>query len=134
MAGPEVSPERQTLVEQLVVLPPAAKVVAGCVMLALGVTAVAIGGGFLGFVLLGLAVMFGVPMLVSAFADRRHRRLDAAERARAEAELPALKQAIAEAVAARHNVGRLLRLRGYSSPRVRRWIALECGVVLARGH
>lgn len=120
-------------VHPMLMLPASAKIGAGILMLALGLGGITMEVGLYSLVLLGLAGGVGGPLLWSGLADRKAQRLDAAERRRAEAELPALREAIAAAVAQQQNVGRLLRERGYARPRVRRWIALECGVVLREG-
>ena len=52
--------------------------------------------------------------------------------ARAEAELDELRALVLEAVEQARAVERMLTKRGYTSAKVRRWIALECGVVLPR--
>ena len=120
-------------VHSLLVLPASAKIGAGILMLALGIGGIAMGVGLYSLVLLGLGAGMGGPLLWSGLAVRKAQRLDDAERRRAEAALPALREVIAAAVAQKQNAGRVLRERGYERPRVRRWIALECGVVLRGG-
>lgn len=102
-------------------------------MVALGIGGVVLSVDFYSLVLLGLGVAVGVPLAWSGIDDRREQRLDAAERARAEAELPALREVVTAAVASGRQVGRVLRERGFVRARVRHWIALECGVVLREG-
>jgi hypothetical protein len=134
MVVPPGSGGRQGLLEQLLVLPPTVKLVAGAFMLLLGVVGMCMMPSVYSFVLLGLGVALGVPLLLAGRSERRQQGLDAVERLRAEGELAELRLAITAAVERKHNVGRILRERGYSSARVRRWIALECGIVLAQGR
>ena len=61
---------------------------------------------------------------------RRSQLLEASERARAEAEMDDLRRVVAEAAERGGVTHRTLSKRGYTSPKIRRWIALECGVVL----
>lgn len=133
MAVPSVEPGLPRPLEQLMALPPLARIVAGAVMLTMGGTGIWLSTSFYAIVLVGVSVALGLPLLVLGLSDRRAGRLEAAERARAEAELPALRAVVATAVQDRQNVARVLRQRGYTNAAVRRWIALECGVVLAGG-
>lgn len=129
MVGPKVDvTSRPSLLDGITMLPPGAQVVAGTSMLLLAAGTLLLGSLW---GLLFLAV--GAPVVIAGVAARRQAHADREQRARAELELPELRVVIAAAVAARHNVSRLLRLRGYTSAKVRRWIALECDVVLARG-
>ncbi|HEX5052470.1 MAG TPA: hypothetical protein VFZ65_11900 [Planctomycetota bacterium] len=122
-----------SLREQLVVLPPAAKVVAGLAMLGMGVGAMLmLPGSFYSIVLICFGTALGVPLVLAGRAEFRQRRRDADEMVRARADLETLKPLVTEAVREKRGVDRLLRERGYSSEKVRRWIALECDVVLPR--
>ena len=120
--------------DALSVMPPPVRIGAGLLMLAMG-----IGGllmmpiGLWSAVLAALTFVVGLPLLVGGLRDRRVQRIEREERARAEAELPRLREEVAACVERRHSVPRLLKQRGYTSPKVRRWIALECDVVLSSG-
>jgi hypothetical protein len=123
------------LVAQMSYLPPGARIGAGSVMLAMGGIAIAVQPlSFWAFVLLLVTAAIGVPLLLGGLADRRRRAIESVELARAKAELPELRLAIAAERTGRRNVGKLLRDRGYTTDKVRRWIALECDVVLPRGE
>lgn len=130
--APAAPPPGLGLLDGILVLPAKAKLLVGIVMLAMGAVGIALDRTPYSFGLLGATLVFGVPLLVSGRRGLQAERIEHAERARAETELPALRDAVAAAVAQRHSVGRLLRQRGYTSAKVRRWIALECDVVLAR--
>jgi len=122
------------LVDQMSYLPPGARIGAGSVMLAMGGIAIAVQPmSFWAFVLLLVTAAIGAPLLIGGISDRRRRGLETAELERARAELAQLREAIAVEVAGRRNVGKLLRDRGYTTDKARRWIALECDVVLPRG-
>lgn len=130
MVGPSVRPGRIDLLEQLMVLSPLARIVAGGAMLAVGVASILLLVSFYSFVLLGAGVAIGVPLVWSGWSAQREQEVERTERARAEVDLPYLRDFVAAAVKEHRNVARLLRERGYTSDKVRRWIALECGVVL----
>lgn len=72
----------------------------------------------------------GLPLGLSGLGVRRTQLLEASERARAEAEMDDLRRVVAEAAERGGVTHRTLSKRGYTSPKIRRWIALECGVVL----
>ena len=72
----------------------------------------------------------GLPLGLSGLRVRRTQLLEASERARAEAEMDDLRRVVAEAAERGGVTHRTLSKRGYTSPKIRRWIALECGVVL----
>jgi hypothetical protein len=112
----------------LQVMPPWVRITTGALMLALGGPLLAF-GSLAGF--LGLA---GLPLLCDGWRDAHHRRTDAAELARARVELEAIRPGVRDAVQRRRDVDRLLRDLGYTSAKARRWIALECDVVLPRGE
>lgn len=131
MSGrPRVEAGHPRLLEQLLMLPPTARIAAGALMLGMGLVSICMLVALASLVLLGLGVSVGLPLVISGLLAKRQRAVEDAERQRAEAELPELRKLIAAAVAARQGVSRLLRQRGYQSARVRRWIALECDVVL----
>ncbi|MCC7065172.1 MAG: hypothetical protein IT456_20355 [Planctomycetes bacterium] len=113
--------------EQLAVLPPLAKVLTGAFMLVLGGAAMAMQPwSFDSGILAVLALVLGVPLLLAGRKEQVAQRVYAAELQRAKAELGELRAAIAEVLKEKHGVERFLLERGYSSPKVRRWIALEC--------
>ncbi|MCA8963990.1 MAG: hypothetical protein KDC48_03855 [Planctomycetes bacterium] len=121
--------------DSMAMLSPTGKIVGGAVMLAMAIGAFCLPPvGSYGFLLVVLGGGMGSPLLVVGLRERRQAARDAAELARGMAELPALREAVAAAVAQRHNVGRLLRQRGYTSAKVRRRLALECDVVLQAGR
>ena len=72
----------------------------------------------------------GLPLGLSGLGVRRTQLLEASERARAEAEMDDLRRVVAEAAERGGVTHRTLSKRGYTSPKIRRWIGLECGVVL----
>ena len=74
----------------------------------------------------------GVPLLTEGVRDARRRAAERLELARARAELDAIRPGVHEAVRRRRDVGELLRRLGYTTSKARRWIALECDVVLPR--
>jgi len=80
--------------------------------------------------MLALFLIVGLPLGLSGLGVRRTQLLEASERARAEAELDDLRRVVAEAAERGGVTHRTLSKRGYTSPKIRRWIALECGVVL----
>jgi len=80
--------------------------------------------------MLFVLLVVGVPLGLSGLGVRRTQLLEASERARAEAEMGDLRRAVAEAEGRGGVTHRTLSKRGYTSPKIRRWIALECGVVL----
>ncbi|MCA8978250.1 MAG: hypothetical protein KDC98_26215 [Planctomycetes bacterium] len=133
MVGPRVEPGRVPVPSALEMVAPGARIGAGVLMLAMGVTGVIMEANLWSLVLLGAAAMIGLPALISGLGDRRRQRIERGERVRAEQELPRLRAEIAACVARNHNVSRLLKQQGYTSARVRRWIALECDVVLSAG-
>jgi hypothetical protein len=123
------------LIAQMAYLPPMARIVAGTAMLAMGGIAIALEpGSFWAFVLLLATAAIGAPLLMGGVTDRRRRAIESTELERARGELAALREAIAAELAGRRNVGKLLRDRGYTTDKARRWIALECDVVLPRGE
>lgn len=122
-----------SLLDQLMQLPPLVRMVTGAVMLGLGGVGICLSLSFYSAVLLGLAVLLGVPLLWIGWLDRARQQIERAEMVRAGAELPNLRAMVAAAVAARRSVGSLLRHQGFTSEKVRRWIALECDVVLPHG-
>ena len=80
--------------------------------------------------MLFVLLVVGVPLGLSGLGVRRAQLLEASERARAEAEMDDLRRAVAEAEGRGGVTHRTLSKRGYTSPKIRRWIGLECGVVL----
>ena len=80
--------------------------------------------------MLFLFLVAGLPLGLSGLGVRRTQLLEASERARAEAEMDDLRRVVAEAAERGGVTHRTLSKRGYTSQKIRRWIALECGVVL----
>lgn len=72
----------------------------------------------------------GLPLGLSGLGVRRTQLLESSERARAETEMDDLRRVVAEAAERGGVTHRTLSKRGYTSQKIRRWIALECGVVL----
>jgi hypothetical protein len=106
------------------IMPPWVRIAAGGVFTLVG------GGMLMMGSMKGVFGLAGVPLVWKAWQDVQQRCLDAQELSRARAELAGLRAAVKEAVRVRHDVDRLLRELGYRSAKVRRWIALECDVVL----
>lgn len=75
-------------------------------------------------------LVVGVPLGVSGLRVRRTQLLEASERARAEAELEDLRLELESAKGRGGVTHRTLSKLGYTSAKIRRWIALECGVIL----
>lgn len=112
-------------------LPWQAQVGASALVLGMAVATVALVPTTQGIIpMLIVLLVAGVPLGLSGLGVRRTQRLEASERARAEAELDDLRRAVADAQARGGVTHRTLGKRGYTSPKIRRWIALECGVVL----
>jgi hypothetical protein len=114
-------------------LPWQVQLATAALVLAMGFGAIAMFPSSPGALLmLVVSLVTGVPLWFSGFGVRSARLLEAFERARAEGEMAALQQAVDEAQARGSGVDRMLLKRGYSSEKIRRWIALECDVVLPR--
>ena len=77
------------------------------------------------FGLFAVALAASAPLGWSGLSARRAERVDAAERARADAELEELRGAVEAARGRGAAIDRMLIKRGYTSARVRRWIARE---------
>ena len=111
-------------------LPWAAQLASAALILAMAVVAVVwfpSGGALL---MLVVSLVCGLPLAASGLSLRRTQQLYSAERSRAEGEMVALRRALEEAEARGGATHLTLSQRGYSSAKVRRWIARECGVVL----
>lgn len=132
--GIEPSRPMPGLLATLEVLPWQVRLGAGSLMLGMGVAGIVLGSNVYSFVLLGAGVLFGLPLCLGAWGDRRRSRQAAAELARARVELAELRDLVQRARTDRRSVGSLLRERGYESLFVQRWIARECGVVLPSGE
>ena len=112
-------------------LPWQAQVGVSALLLGMSVATLALVPAVQGIVpMLFVFLVAGVPLGLSGLGVRRAQRLEASERARAEAEMDDLRRAVADAQARGGVTHRTLGKRGYTSPKIRRWIALECGVVL----
>lgn len=75
--------------------------------------------------LFAVALAASVPLGWSGLSARRAELVDAAERERALAEIDELRGAIEAARARGAAIDRVLTKRGYTSARIRRWIARE---------
>jgi len=75
--------------------------------------------------LFAVALAASVPLGWSGLSARKAELVDAAERARADAELEELRGAVEAARARGAAIDRMLIKRGYTSARVRRWIARD---------
>jgi len=125
------NPRMPGLFEQLSVLPPTVQIGAAVLMLGMGIVGVAITpASFYAWILLIVALCLGCPLLVQGFTVRRDQRIEAEEMERARAELHELRLHIEDAVERKHGVERALMKQGFTSAKVRRWIALECDIVL----
>ena len=112
-------------------LPWQAQVGVAALLLAMCVVTMVMTGSSEGLLpMLFVFLVAGVPLGLSGLAVRRTQLLEASERARAEAEMDDLRRAVAEAAERGGVTHRMLSKRGYTSPKIRHWIALECGVVL----
>ena len=117
-------------VNSIQLLPWRAQVGAAALVLATGFVPFAKVPSSLGALgLFAVALAASLPLGWSGLNVRRAKLVDAAERARAEAELEELRGAVEAARARGAAIDRLLRKRGYTSVRVRRWIAREVDVV-----
>jgi hypothetical protein len=126
---PRVAVGLQGPLDQLMVLPPMVRIVTGLLMVG-----IVLDIGAYSVVLLAITAAVGAPLLLLGLGDRRRQRIAAAERLRAERELPELRALLVAARQQGRSVFSLLRQRGYQSDVVCRWIALECGIVLPRGE
>ena len=136
MASPEHARggvEPPGMFDSILLLPPVVQLLAAGLALAMGAAAVwmfpSSPGTWTLFV--GCAAL-GVPLGLRGLKLLDEQKLEARERARAEAELDELRALVLEAVEQARAVERMLTKRGYTSAKVRRWIALECGVVFPR--
>ncbi|MCK5945567.1 MAG: hypothetical protein KAI24_26490 [Planctomycetes bacterium] len=126
-------PRMPGLFAQLSVLPPAVQVAAATLMLAMGIAGIwLMPTGFASWLLLIVAFAVGGPVGVQGLTLQRERRVEAEEMRRAKDELPELRLVVDDAQGELRGVERTLMKRGYTSAKVRRWIAPECGVVLPR--
>ncbi|MEZ6038434.1 MAG: hypothetical protein R3F29_13205 [Planctomycetota bacterium] len=132
MTSPELrSATRPSLLAQLMVLPPWVRMVTGVGIVGMAaVVLVNYGVSFYGALFLGFGALLGVPLSWSGVHDWREQHLERDERARAAAELSVLREELDGLREDKRGVERFLLERGYRSAKVRRWIALECGVVL----
>jgi hypothetical protein len=124
-----------------IVLSPNARLVGGAFVLAAGIALAvrsALAGGEFrpgigAAAAMVIAAAVALPLFRSGVSAKRRLAAEAAELARGMAELAELRPLVAAAVAAGKHVGRLLEQRGYTSAKVRRKLALECGVILQQG-
>ncbi len=119
--------------DSILLLPPVVQLLTAGLTLTMGVAAVWMFPSSAGaWTLLAVFAALGSSLGLRALKLLDEQKLEARERARAEAELDELRALVLEAVEQARAVERVLTRRGYTSAKVRRWIALECGVVLPR--
>lgn len=127
------NPRMPSLSQQLFVLPPSAKLIAGSFMILLALGAMLMmPGSFYSWLLLLVAGAIGPMLVYQGTTELRERAIVDEEMARAEFELDDLKQLVADLTGSKRGVERFLMERGYTSHKVRRWIALECDIVLPK--
>ena len=125
------NPGMPSLFQQLSVMPPMVKAIVGPAMVLMGVAAVIMvpDSGY-SWVLLALGVIIGIPLGWQGAVQQSDEKLVQKELARAVEELELLRLDVEQAAADKRGVERFLMERGYTTSKARRWIALECGVVL----
>jgi len=120
--------EPPVLEEQLLSLSPRGRILAGPILLALGIaTTVAYWG--MGLIWYGsmFCALFGPVLLWSGLRDEAQQRRFDAEVTRAKAEWHDLRRDLALAKRTGQNPARLLQERGYTVFSIRRWIVRELG-------
>ena len=132
MTSPELSSAtRPSLLAQLMVLPPWVRMATGIGIVGMAAVVLSTYGiSYYGVLFFGFGALFGVPLSWSGIHDWREQHRERDERARAASELASLRDALDGLREDKRGVERFLLERGYTSAKVRRWIALECGVVL----
>jgi len=132
MPNPDLpSPGMPSLLQQLSVMPPVVKAGVGVVMIAMGIVAVVLmPESMYSWVLLVISGLLGVPLAWQGAAQSRQQKLEAEELERAEIELESLRVQLEQVAEDKRGVERFLMECGYTTAKARRWIALECGVVL----
>ena len=117
--------------QQLSVMPPAVKALAGPLMVLMAIVAVTMMPETLySWVLLALGFMIGIPLTWQGFSQRKEEKLVTKELERAALELDILRLELEQAAADKRGAERFLMERGYTTAKARRWIALECDIVL----
>ena len=125
------NPGFPSVFQQLSVLPPLVKALVGPALFLMGVSAlVMLPDGYYSWVLFALGALLGIPLGWQGVVQHKEHRLVAVEITRASAEMPQLQADLQQAASDKRGVERLLLERGYTTAKARRWIALECGVVL----
>ena len=125
------NPGMPSVFQQLSVMPPAVKAFVGPLMAGMGIVAVVmIPDSVYSWVLLVVGGLIGIPLGWHGVVERREQKLIAAELERAQQELETLRLELEQVAADKRGVERFLMDRGYTTAKARRWIALECGVVL----
>ncbi|MFT4512244.1 MAG: hypothetical protein ACI91B_000932 [Planctomycetota bacterium] len=127
MATRMPSSRMPSMTEQLTALSPRVKAFAGPVILIIGVVAFVLSGGWL---LLAIGCFLGAPVTIQGMSQLKEQRTVERELARAREELDLLKLEIEQAADDKRGIERFLMEHGYTSAKARRWIALECGIVL----
>lgn len=132
MTSPELrGATRPSLLAQLMVLPPWVRMATGTGIVGMATVVLSqYGISYYGVLFFGFGALLGVPLSWSGIHDWREQHRERLERARATAELPTLRDELEGLREDKRGVERFLLERGYRSAKVRRWIALECGVVL----
>tara|TARA_R110002096_G_scaffold108799_5_gene238125 strand:+ start:1971 stop:2399 length:429 start_codon:yes stop_codon:yes gene_type:complete len=125
------NPGMPSIFQQLSVLPPAAKAFVGSLMVLMGIVAVTmVPETAFSWVLLVLGLILGLPLAWQGFTQAKEHQLVTKELERAALELDILRLELEQATADKRGIERFLMDRGYTTAKARRWIALECDVVL----
>lgn len=127
MAAHLPSSRMPSMTEQLTALSPRVKAIAGPAMLIIGVVAFALNGGWL---MLAIGCFLGAPVTIQGLSQLKELRTVERELASAREELDLLKLEVEQAVDDKRGIERFLMDAGYTTAKARRWIALECGIVL----
>lgn len=125
------NPGMPTVFQQLSVLPPAVKAFVGPLMVGMGIVAVVmISDSVYSWVLLVVGGLIGAPLGWQGVVQCREQKLEREELARAALELESLRVQLEQVAEDKRGVERFLMECGYTTAKARRWIALECDVVL----
>jgi len=125
------NPGMPSVFQQLSVMLSMVKAIVGPAMFLMGVAAlIMVPDSGYRWVLLVLGAIIGIPLGWQGVAQRGDEKLVLKELARAAEELELLRLDVEQTAADKRGVERFLMKRGYTTNKARRWIALECGVVL----
>lgn len=132
MPNPDLpTPGMPSLLQQLAVMPPLVKAGVGVLLISMGSVAVILMPESLySWVLVVLGGLVGMPLGWQGVAQSRQEKLEAEELDRAGIELESLRVQLEQVAEDKRGVERFLMECGYTTTKARRWIALECGVVL----